>query len=92
MLAAVTVIVTDPFTESVEEDRVAVMPDGMPNVYILMAELAEGQVRATLVVAPGATVMLLGVNTMLQLGTTFTARFIDAVWVRDPLAAVTLKL
>ena len=91
MLAAVTVIVTDPFTASVEEDKVAVMPDGMPNGYILMAEPAEGQVRATVVLPPGATVIVLGVNTMLQLCTTLTARFSDAVWVRDPLVAVTLK-
>ena len=91
VLAALTVSVTDPFTASVEEDKVAVKPDGMPNGYIVMAEPAEGQVRATVVVPPGATVIVPGVNTMLQLGTTFTARFIDAVWLRDPLVAVTLK-
>ena len=91
MLAALTVIVTEPFTASVEEDKVAVMPDGMPNGYILMADPAEGQVRATVVVPPGAKAMALGVNTILQLGVTFTARFIDAVCVRDPLVAVTLK-
>jgi hypothetical protein len=84
-------MVTDWFTPSVEEDKVAVMPDGMPSGYILMAEPAEGQVRATLVVPPGATVMVPGVKTMLQLGNTFTATFIDAVWFIDPLEAVTLK-
>ena len=67
MLAALTVIVTDPFTASVEEDKVAVMPDGVPNGYMLMAEPAEGQVSATVVVPPGATVMVEGVNTILQL-------------------------
>ncbi len=91
MLAAVTVIVTDPFTASVDEDKVAVMPDGMPNGYMLMAEPAEGQVRATVAAPPGATVTVLGVNTMLQLCTTFTARFMGAVWFTDPLVAVTLK-
>ena len=49
VLAALTVIVTDPFTASVDEDKVAVMPDGMPNGYILMAEPAEGHVSATVV-------------------------------------------
>ncbi len=91
MLAALTVIVTDPFTARVEEDKVAVMPDGMPNGYILMADPAEGQVRATVAVPPGATVMAPGANAMLQLGVTFTARFIDAFWTKDPLVAVTLK-
>jgi hypothetical protein len=64
---------------SVEEDKVAVMPDGVPNGYMLMADPAEGQVSATVVVPPGATVMVEGVNTMLQLAVTFTARFMDAV-------------
>jgi hypothetical protein len=57
---------------------------------MVMADPADGHVSATVVVPPGATVMLAGANTMLQLGTTFTATFIDAVWLIDPLVAVTL--
>lgn len=91
MLEALTVIVTDPFTASVEEDKVAVTPDGTLNGLIVMAEPADGQVSATVVVPPGATVMLAGENTILQLAFTFTARFMEAVCVTDPLVAVTLK-
>ena len=92
LLVELTVIVTDPFTASVEEDKVAVMPGGVPNGYILIADPAEGQVRVTVVAPPGARVMVAGVNTMPQLGATFTARWIDAVWFIGPLVAVTLKL
>jgi len=90
VLAAVTVNFTDWLTPSVEEDKVAVTPDGTLNVLMVMAEAADGQDKATVVVPPGATVMLLGVNTMLQLGVTLTARFMAAVWLADPLMAVTL--
>jgi len=91
LLAALTVMVTVWFTPSVAADKVAVTPDGTLNALILIAEPADGQVRATVVLPPGATVMLLGVNTIVQLGTTFTARFSDPVWLLDPLVAVTLK-
>ena len=91
VLSALTFMVTDPFIARVEEDKLAVMPDGRPNGDKLMADPAEGQVRTTVALPPGATVMAPGVNTMRQLGVTFTARFIDAVWLRDPLVAVTLK-
>ena len=92
VLEALTVMVTEPLTGRVEEDNLAVTPVGTLKVLMLMAEVAEGQVRATEVVPPGATEIEDGLDTILQLDVTLTARFMEAVWTVEPLVAVTLKL